>query len=302
MHILYGNNPYEISRAKQKILEKSPLSSQTVDASAHSLLTFQPRLGSTDLFNPKNLFVIENLSTQKDWNGKALEWLETLDSELIDVIVYEPAIDLRSSFARSLKKNEHAEDFRHLSDRALIDWVVGRAAADKLELDGSLAQYLIERVGTDQWRLENELQKLRLLGKKISSEVIDQHTTALLQVNVFQFLDALFARQSSAEDRLQELVDSGAHHIYIITMIGWSLQNYLALRFRKDRSLRELAELTQIKEGVLSRAERNSRLTSGQVKALIAATLQADIDAKTRKIIPSTHLRQLLAEYQEILR
>ncbi|MBP6880433.1 hypothetical protein KBC31_02260 [Candidatus Saccharibacteria bacterium] len=301
IHILYGNNAYEISKAKQTLLAKTKLNPEIIDASDHSLLSFQQKLGATNLFSSQNLFVVENLSLQKNWNTEALSWLETLDGTLIDVIIYEPAIDLRSSFARNLKKNNSAQDFHQPDDRSLVAWVIECAKKEELEIDISSAQYLVERVGNNQWRLDNELKKLSLLNQKIDRKIIDQHTTPMLQTTIFQFLDALFTGREPTEDRLQDLIDSGVNHIYIISMLGWSLQNYLVLHYRNNYNLRELAELTQIKERVLSRADRSGKLNGAQVKALITATLQADIDAKTRKITPSTHLRQLLAEYQEIL-
>jgi DNA polymerase III delta subunit len=301
IHILYGNNPYEIIQAKQELLAKSQLDPETIEALDHTLLSFQQKLCATDLFSSQNLFVVEGLSLQKNWNIEALSWLEKLDESLIDVIVCEPSIDLRSSFARNLKKNKNAQEFRQLDDRTLVSWAIERAKKKEFKIDVVSTQHLVDRVGNDQWRLDNELDKLCLLNQKIDKNVIDQHTTPMLQTTIFHFLDALFAARDSTDNRLQDLIDSGANHIYIITMLGWSLQNYLALHYRKDYNLRELAELTQIKEGVLSRSARSRELSGSQVKLLIAATLQADIDAKTRKIVPDTHLRQLLAQYEEIL-
>ena len=104
------------------------------------------------------------------------------------------------------------------------------------------ARYLVERVGTNQQLLANEIEKLALYDKDISKESIDLLTEETPQSTIFELLEAAFAGNHRkvqtlyAEQRAMKVEPP-----QIIALLAWQLHILAIIKTAGDRTPETIA-------------------------------------------------------------
>lgn len=141
------------------------------------------------LFSAEKLVIIRDAAANKAvW--EALEpYVSAPGDAALHVALVERDIDKRTKTFKALQKHAEVVECKELSAGELTHWLVQRSEG---RLERRLAQLLVQRVGADQQRLANELDKL-MLHEHISERHIEALVEASPEGSAFELLDLVFA-------------------------------------------------------------------------------------------------------------
>src|SRR5690606_11986863 len=140
------------------------------------------------LFASNRLVVITDLSEHK-LLAEAFEKLASRVSEDVNIVLIETALDKRTVFYKTLKKFAELEEFAEMDEVAAVKWVRELAQLEGVNVSPSSARLLVQYVGPDQLRLENEVAKLTAYDDDITAEAIELLVEKKPQDTIFQLLE-----------------------------------------------------------------------------------------------------------------
>jgi DNA polymerase III subunit delta len=162
-----------------------------------------------------------------------------------------------------------------------VSWLTKDAEARGGRMDRQKAQFLIERVGTNQSRLSHELDKL-VVHPEITRQLIVDITEATPQATAFELLDAVLHRQvektqamvselQGAEDpyKLFGLFSSQVYTLAVVVTAGTKI------------SSQQTAKDTGLHPYVIGKMSKVARRTSWKDVELMITQL-ADLDDKLK--------------------
>lgn len=237
-------------------------------------------------------------------NKKLAEHIENfLDgvSDTTDLVLVEAKFDKRSQLYKVLKKQTDLHDFVQLDSAQLPQWVAGQVQEQGGEITAAAARYLIDRVGSDQLRLSNEIAKLVVYSSKVTSESIDLLTAPAPQSTIFELLDAAFAGNQKRvlqlyDEQRQQKVEPQA----ILALLVWQLHILAVVKAAADTPPAKIAEEAKLNPFVVRKtAALASRMTLSQLKQVVHRVLEVDMQLKQRPINADQAIQTLLLTIQE---
>lgn len=301
---LTGNNEFLLHQELTKIIasfakKHGDLSIERIDGEEASYDAMRSSLESTGLFSTDKLVVFHAPSANKQFNEHAPTILATV-SDGIDVVLVEPKLDKRSSYAKWLQKNTEFLEFKELNEQELVRWLSSAAKKKDTDLSVADARYLVDRIGPHQLLLSSELDKLSIAAKNkpITKQLIDELVEPLPQSTTFELLDAAFAKNSAKTLRLyQEQRLLKVEPQQLLAMLGWQLHILAVIKTAGSKSQQEIAKEAHIHPFVV---QKNSYLAARiewqALKSLIKRVLELDIAMKTTNIDADDTLMALLLE------
>lgn len=280
--VIAGENVFavrrELARRVNGFAQKhGELAVERLDGEEVDFARIRQSLSETSLFAPERLVVLSSPGAHKEFQEKAEEVLANVP-ETTQVIVVEPKPDKRTSYYKFLKKQAEFVAADPLDARQLPAWAVEYAKEQGASLSRGDAQYLADRVGGDQQRLASEVEKLSLMGTKITREIIDTLTDKSPQSKIFDLLDAAFAGNTErAMDLYDEQRAQKVEPQEIMAMIGWQLRQIAFATFAGKHSLSE-AKLSGYGAQKAENAAR--RLTQQELKDAVARLTEIDALSK----------------------
>ena len=284
---LAGTNTFGLQADLHKLVEKfvaehGDLALERVDGQEADMARLQEALSGLPFLASKKLVVLRAPSAQKQFMTEAERLLIDLP-ETNDVIIVEPKLDKRSSYYKFLKSKTDFKEFGELDINGLASWLVREAKALQGTISSNDARYLVERVGTSQQMLSNELAKLVLYDPMITRSTIDLLTDAAPQSTIFQLLEAAFA--GNTKRALSIYTEQRALKVeppQIVAMLAWQLHVLAILKAAGDRSVDQVAKDAHMSPYVLGKSANIARhLSVAKLKQLVADLLQ--IDTRTKR-------------------
>jgi len=284
---LTGNNSFAFrSRLKELqaefIAEHGDLALERYDGEEDEAKVIIEGLQSLPFLAQKKLVVIRSGGLNKEF-AEQIEQIISSIGETTDVVFYEPQIDKRTAYFKVLKGQTQFHEFNDLDPQSLAKWLVEEAKNRGGQLGLADANYLVERVGTNQSLLANELDKLLIYGPEITRSNIDLLTDPTPQSKVFDLLDAAFGgRKEQAlklyEDQRAQKVEPQA----ILAMIAWQLQQITVAKMAGNRPITEVSRDSGMKEYPLRKAKNLAdKLSDKKLKKMVSEALDIDWRGKT---------------------
>lgn len=201
--LLYGDNDFELKKALKKITKDfdDQYSVEKIEGDSLTSNDLPNLLSGISLFSSKRLIVIYDVSTNKEVWEKLADYISE-DSSNSELVLVETAPDKRTRTFKLLQKQSLVHEYKKLNEAEAKKWLLDQSKAIKVEITPMLADKIIERTGTDQWKLHYGLQKLALLGD-INEQKIIENIEASPQANVFALIDASLHR---SPDKVHQLV------------------------------------------------------------------------------------------------
>jgi len=232
--ILTGANSYALRAELHKLVDGflaeqgdgADMALERLDGEDSSYERMQEALQSLPFLASKKLVVLQAPGANKEFAEKAADLLKELP-ETTDLIIVEPKLDKRLAYYKLLKKQKGYTEFPELDENGLAAWLIKQAAARGAKIASNDARYLVERVGTNQHYLANEIEKLSLgagEGEKITRQLIDDLTAATPSSTIFQLLEAAFT--GNTKHALELYAEQRALKVepqQIIAMLAWQL-------------------------------------------------------------------------------
>lgn len=224
--------------------------------------------------------------------GKQKAFAENIDTILkevadtTDAIIFEPKLDKRLGYYKTLKKQTDFREFGELDSNGLAKWVAEYVKKQGGALQPADARLLIDRLGISQQLLKSELDKLLAYDDTITRESIELLVEPLPQSTVFELLDAAFQGKTA---RMLELYrEQRALKVEpqaIIAMIAWQLHVLAVIKAAGQRGTDGIAKQAKLNPFVVRKSQALARnLTPDQVKQMVAELLDLDVKLKTVSI------------------
>lgn len=233
----------------------------------------------------RKMVVVRNLSANKTV-AETIEQIISAAHEGIDLILYEPQIDKRTSYYKVLKAKTSFEEYTDLDAQGLAKWLAEEAKS----LGGSIgfgdAGYLIDRVGTGQVMLANELNKLVTYEPKITRQTIDLLTVKTPQSKIFDLLDVAFTgNKAKALELYDEQRAQKVEAQEIIAMFAWQLRLIAAISLANGRQPGEIAKDLGMSPYPVAKAMNLARrLDKQKIANMVGDLLEIDSLSKTKPI------------------
>lgn len=230
--LLAGDNSFEIERALAEITDGFDGVAEKIDGSSIQLAQLPDLLMGVSLFSAARLVVIRDLGQNRAIWSSFGDWLDKISDD-IQLVLVESKLDKRTTTFKALREKAILKDFPIFSDRdfsTVEKWVMAEAEKIGINLDKKSAQFLVARVGVDQWQLFNALKKLSLVDD-VSIEVIKDIIEPDPVENVFNLFEAALSedraglkqtlgRLEKTEDayRLFALLSSQAFQLLVVSV------------------------------------------------------------------------------------
>lgn len=284
---LTGTNSFTLQRRLKELVgefiaKHDELALERIDAAETEPTAIKEAVSSLPFLATRKMIVIRDLSSNK----AAAEQIEQIIDSVFDstdLILCEPSPDKRTVYFKVLKTKTKLEEFNELDNRSLANWMVEEAKNQAGELSYMDANYLVERLGTNQQILASELAKLLTYEPKISRAAIDLLTEPTPQSKIFDLLDAAFsgnkkrAMQLYEEQRAQKIEPQ-----QIVAMITWQLQTLATIKSAGNRSVEDIAREAAINPFVVRKsANLANKMSSAKLKKLVDEVFNLDWRSKT---------------------
>ncbi len=257
--LLYGPNSYlihqKLANLKERYLAKfaSGLDFWRFDLE-EGTGDLKAILDSQSLFESKKLVFLRGVLSLLGGEWAELEklisrsnWVDSQNAILIFYDVTSPDGKLNESVKGCLnffKKAGKIEEFRNMDRAGAIKWAASQAQKLELKIGPAELTALVDAVGLDNWRLANELAKLKAFveSKPVSRSDIELVASKEVTANVFDTVSAL-ARQD-APAALASLANHWHNNedpLMVLNMLAWQFRILLKLA---DPSLKNLSAET----------------------------------------------------------
>ncbi len=248
----------------------------------------------------RKLVVLRAPGANKEFAEK-FEAFITGVSETNDVIIVEPKLDKRLSYYKQLKKLTDFKEFAVLDANGLARFAADYAKEQGGSLSSSDARLLVERTGTNQLGLQQELDKLLAFSASITRESIENLTEKTPQSSMFELLDAAFAGDAKRTMRLYD--EQRALKVepqQVIAMLSWQLYILAVVKTAKGRSAEDIAREARLNPFVVRKTLALVRgISLVRLKELITSLREFDVRTKTEGIIADEAVRFYLLQLAE---
>jgi len=307
---LYGQDSYrmreklseivqEYKKANEKCLDLSFFDCHKKTGNAFG--RFKDGLCQTSMFKEKKLIILTNPLSEPDFKEKfSKEKKSFLDSSDIIVFFQEADFNKKDSLFNFLKKNSKTQEFELLQGLKLRNWVVKRFNNSKI--DQKAVGLLLEYVGSDLWRMKNEIQKLIDYKKDgmIEEKDVRLQVKSNINTDIFKTIDAVAERRKDkALKFLQKHIEKGDSPLYLMSMINYQFRNLLTIKDLAEKSLpyNVILKKSGLHPFVVKKTYSQSRFFSLQdLKKIYHKIFKTDLKIKTGRINPEIGLELLIAE------
>ena len=285
-----GTNSYLVRRRLGELVSKfvaeyGELALERIDAEEADLSTVRDAVSSLPFLSNRKMVVVRNLSALKP-SPEQIEQIISSITNSTDVVFYEPITDKRTTFYKILKSKTKLEYYQDLDSRELAKWLASEAKNLDAKLSLADANFLVDRVGTNQAILANELEKLLTYKSDVHREDIELLTEPTPQSKVFDLLDAAFSGDKKRalklyeEQRIQKVQPQA-----ILAMMAWQLRLITLAKHAGQRRADEVASDIGANVFPVSKAfGLAEKIEDKKLKILTSEALDIDVRGKTTSL------------------
>ena len=257
----------------------------------------------------KRLVVIKNLISQ---SGTILQekLIKLMKGSKIDadIIFYENTVPKKvNAFYKFLVKNAKVTEHGKIKPQDK-NQIIKQMLADKIA-DKKYHNIILGKLSNspkDLFYIENEVEKIALFLHNNPKEDIGEDLEILIsektEENIFAFTDALgYKNTKLALGKLSNLLASGIHELYILTMIAFEMKNLLIIKDIVEntgiKNSYEIARMAKLNPFVVGKNLPKVRLFKlDELKKDYKRLLDTDIDIKNGKIAPRRAIELLVVK------
>lgn len=255
-------------------------------------------ISTVPFLSPRRLVIARNISTNKILADQ-IDKISELVADTTDLVLIEGHVDGRSKFLTNLKKIAEVREFHQLDGSDLVDWIIEQTKQLKGTISPLVAQRLIDRVGTNQQLLANEISKLVLYQPEITEASLKQLTVYMPQSSIFAMLDAAFAGNISqamllyAEQRTQ-----GMEPQAIMGMLTWQLHVMTLVKAGGPMSAQDIATKAKLSPFVVRKNQANARrISDTKLMHILEHAIAVDKLMKTTRVDNDDAVRSIILSF-----
>jgi DNA polymerase-3 subunit delta len=296
---LTGNNAFALKSDFENlvndfVIKNGELSVEHIDAEEANIERLKEAFSGLSLFSDNKLSVIRDVSKNRTFSDVLGELITSYTDA--NVVIVEPKIDKRSSIYKLLKRKTDLREFKELDSNGLVKWL-SKSVEDRAgSINNTAARYLIERIGLDQLRLSNEIEKLLIYDTKITKETVDLMTEESPQSTIFQLIESVFNSDHKRTIALyNEQKELKVDPQQIMAMLVWQLHILAVLKTAQDKTLQQIASEARLSPYTLQRSQNISRrVSTSNLKRIVSDLVELDLSLKSRAIDADLALQHYL--------
>ena len=185
------------------------------------------------MFSERQVVLLKEAQQMRDID-KLEPYIEHPLSSTVFVVSYkEKKVDGRSKLAKLLKEKGEMLSTKKMYDNQLPEWTTGLVESKGYAISSKALMLLIEHIGNDLARINNEIDKLAVnLGtrKSITEDDIEKYIGVSKEYNVFELQDALAKKDLTKAIRIIQYFESNPKAAPIQLVLP-SIYNYFAKVF-----------------------------------------------------------------------
>jgi DNA polymerase-3 subunit delta len=283
--LLYGEDTYREKKKANEIMEehkqkhKSGLNLRYLEGKVTSFDDLRNEMLGISMFKEKKLIVVLDPFSNNKLKEDLIEKGEAfVSSDNVLLLVEQSKVLKKDKLLTFLEKNGKIQEFELLTGVKLKNWIKKEVEEKGGSINEATLDKLIEYVGSDLWRLENEIVKLVNYSKDISAKSIDLLVRPNYEVNIFDTIDAIAVKdKKKAINLIKNHIEKGESAIYILAMIASQIRNILSVKsggqpagmhpfvFRKSSSQARNFSLEELKDIYARITELDSEIKVGKV-------------------------------------
>jgi DNA polymerase-3 subunit delta len=301
---LYGQDTFRSREELKRIIQNCEKTSLNwfnfvrIDAKDNEIEIFEQIRESTNtisMFNEKKLIVIENIfSAPQDIQKEIPEFLKnkkTEKDENISIVFWSEESDEKNELFKFLKTTAKTQKFEELKGVQLRNWIKNYILEQDGKIDIWALGKLIEYVGSDLWRMSNEINKLLSYNPVIKIEDIESLVKPEIDLNIFDMVDALGQKNKVRVINLfNQHLEKGGDEFYLLSMFIYQIRNLLRIKSTPISKL-------DLHPFVIRKTQYQVKnFTFEELKKIYYQLMTIELEAKTGKADISTALELFLAK------
>jgi DNA polymerase-3 subunit delta len=196
-------------------------------------------------------------------------------------------LDKRKKWVKSLDKVGVVYESKKLYENQVGDWIKRVLSGNQYAIEPKAAAMLVEFLGTDLGKINNELEKLQIIlpkGSTITPKVIEENIGFSKDYNVFELRIALCERNEKKAYQIAHYFAENPKHIPIVLTTGQVFSffsNVLQYHGLKDKSQKSVASALKVNPYFVSdyvTAAKNFPMK--KVSGIVAALRDVDVKSK----------------------
>ena len=304
MHKLYIGNETYISLLQAKkfvtvLRENSDLEYITLDAEKVKASDLVDLLSSPSLFNSSRLIFLKRIYRNKEKESIVNFLLEYLPSNRTDRIVIweDQKVSAVTRYVKFFKSNNQLEEYTKFNKRSFLTWAKDSIKQMDINIDSNAINLLSTYSNYDSQRFENNLKKLKLIGKdSITEEDIREFSPDTLEEDIWKLLDEINSESGKPLLILENLLRNSTDPHYIIAMILRNIRLLTMTKYliEKNTQYTEMPSILKIPPFTLRPLVNAShKYTTERVNKIYEKLSSLDYEIKVGRIEPKLGLTLL---------
>ena len=305
----YGEDTYRLKQKLKDLKEKYISASlgdtnlKTLDGKSENADNIIRQVLAYPFLAKTRLVILENFLKEgkKEVQDKIGDFLPKVPETTVLVFTEDNMPDKRTSLFKKLNKPKVAQEFKPLDDGGVKSWIRAEVEYFNGEIEQLAVEKLFEFVGSDLWRLSNEIQKLVSYNQKISIDTVQLLVRPQTSSDIFALVDALANRNKKRSfSEYYRLIENSENELYVLSMIVYQYRNMLVVRDFVERGVNSQYELAKVSKlhpfvaGKTMNLVRNYTLI--ELKKIYEELLNFDIAVKTGKMESKVAMDVLVAK------
>lgn len=212
LYFLMGEEPYYIDRisdfiAQNLLAEEDKGFNQIImygrDTSIDEIVSNAKRY---PMMAERQVIIVKEAQDLSRSIEKLVDYAENPQPTTTLVFCYKyKSLDKRKKLSKVLKKSGILFESKRLYENQVADWIMKTLKARNYTISPKAAQMLVEFLGIDLGKIDNELNKLQLItpeGTQITPELIEQNIGISKDFNNFELRKAIGMRDSLKAHRI----------------------------------------------------------------------------------------------------
>ncbi len=308
--LFHGKETFlSLRKAKDEIStfsNKKGLERITLDCEKIEPDKFSDILNNTSLFCTERLIFLKRPYRNKKKDIIIQTLLEYLSKkqESTNIIIWEDQkIKSNTKYYKYFQSMKSVEESSELNKRTFLTWANEEVKEQNIALDKNLVKKLSERVNFSPESFVNEIQKLKLSGKRIfKEEDIIESTTDTLEYDIWKLIDSINSKKDISErvEILDRILSQEVDENYIISMLARNLRLTVLTKelLEQQKSLNEIASILKIPPFTVPQMQHIAReYSSERISLLYEKLTSLDYEIKRGSIKPDLGLTLLITKF-----
>jgi len=325
---LYGLDTYRSRQKLKEIIEEYKRRHQSglnfirinfdekdLPAGKAGFSDFKQAVETVSMFDEKKLIILEDVFQQpENFQEDLREYLSKRNLDDNFIIFWAEKINPQNKLFRFLKKKAKAQEFNLLQPSKLKEWIKKYIKEQGGDIESQAIEKLVDYVGSDLWRMTNEINKLILfkaqnirhpgLAKqpvfdrvetrsgsgtgKIQVRDVEELIKPDIDINIFNIIDALGQKNKKRALKLvYDYLKKGESDGYLLNRFIYQFRNLIKVKSGGGRDLHPFV----FKKTV----QQTKNFSFEELKKIYRKLLEMDLDIKTGRKDARTALEMFIA-------